>query len=249
MNAPLPRIEDHGTVDALLSEAQALLAQSGSEVPADFVVQLFGQTVPEDLARYAAEDIAMLAARGYAFLREREQGHSKVRCAPVTLPNSHERGGTTVLEALNDDMPFLVDSVLGEFAERRLTVTLVAHPVLRVDREGGQLTGLKPKGARESFIHLHIDGVRGEAECAAIATAIETVLNEVRRAVTDWRPMLARVNAIIAELKANPPPLAVEEIAEAIEFLQWLLADNFTACATTPCRPTSSCRTSRPRSA
>ena len=40
--------------------------------------------------------------------------------------------------------------------------------------------------------------------------------------------MLERVNAIIAELKTNPPPLPVDEIAEAIQFLQWLLADNFT---------------------
>ncbi len=34
--------------------------------------------------------------------------------------------------------------------------------------------------------------------------------------------------AVVAELKTNPPPLPVDEIAEAIQFLQWLLADNFT---------------------
>ena len=58
--------------------------------------------------------------------------------------------------------------------------------------------------------------------------ALETVLGEVRLAVLDWRAMRERVNANIAELKANPPPLPVDEIAEAIQFLQWLLADNFT---------------------
>jgi glutamate dehydrogenase len=40
--------------------------------------------------------------------------------------------------------------------------------------------------------------------------------------------MPGRVDAIITELKTNPPPLPVDEIAEAIQFLQWLLADNFT---------------------
>ena len=40
--------------------------------------------------------------------------------------------------------------------------------------------------------------------------------------------MLARVGEVIAELKNNPPPLPVDEIAEAIQFLQWLLANNFT---------------------
>ena len=44
----------------------------------------------------------------------------------------------------------------------------------------------------------------------------------------DWRAMLERVTASVDELKTNPPPLPVDEIAEAIQFLQWLLADNFT---------------------
>src|SRR6185437_1850472 len=58
--------------------------------------------------------------------------------------------------------------------------------------------------------------------------ALSTVLDEVRLAVQDWRPILNRVNGIVSELKANPPPLPVDEIAETIQFLQWLLADNFT---------------------
>ena len=40
--------------------------------------------------------------------------------------------------------------------------------------------------------------------------------------------MLARVGEVIAELKNNPPPLPVDEIAEAIQFLEWLVANNFT---------------------
>ena len=40
--------------------------------------------------------------------------------------------------------------------------------------------------------------------------------------------MVARVNDAIAELKANPPPVPVADIAEAIQFLEWLNANNFT---------------------
>ena len=40
--------------------------------------------------------------------------------------------------------------------------------------------------------------------------------------------MVARVNEVIAELKANPPPVPVGDIAEAIQFLEWLNANNFT---------------------
>ena len=40
--------------------------------------------------------------------------------------------------------------------------------------------------------------------------------------------MLDWLRAIIAELRANPPPLDAGEIAEAVQFLEWLAADNFT---------------------
>ena len=40
--------------------------------------------------------------------------------------------------------------------------------------------------------------------------------------------MMSRVGEVIAEIKNNPPPLPVEEIAEATQFLEWLVANNFT---------------------
>ena len=136
-----------------------------------------------------------------------------------------------MVEIVNDDMPFLVDSVMGELADRRLTVGLVAHPVFGVRRDGGKLAALGAPDAadstRESFIHIHLDPL-DPAGCGKVVRALDNVLGEVRRAVQDWRPMLERINGIVADLKTNPPPLPVDEIAEAIQFLQWLLADNFT---------------------
>jgi glutamate dehydrogenase len=40
--------------------------------------------------------------------------------------------------------------------------------------------------------------------------------------------MLARVGDLITDIKNNPPPLPVDEIAEATQFLEWLVANNFT---------------------
>ena len=40
--------------------------------------------------------------------------------------------------------------------------------------------------------------------------------------------MMARIGEMIADLKTSPPPLPAEEIAEAIQFLEWLIANNFT---------------------
>ena len=36
----------------------------------------------------------------------------------------------SVLEVFNDDMPFLVDSVMAELTERGLDISLVTHPIV-----------------------------------------------------------------------------------------------------------------------
>ena len=120
--------------------------------------------------------------------------------------------------------------VMSEIAEWKPEIRLVAHPVFGVRRTGNKLTAIDTPDAtdtRESFIHIHLGPIADDT-CGEVERALQTVLGEVRLAVLDWRAMRERVNANIAELKANPPPLPVDEIAETIQFLQWLLADNFT---------------------
>ena len=118
-------------------------------------------------------------------------------------------------------------------ASEALDIRLLVHPVFTVERdEAGKLIAFKgtrkTDGRRESFIHIHVAGLDDEAQRAAIVRALEDVLADVRVAVQDWRAMLARASEVAAELKANPPPLPADEIAEAIQFLQWIAADNFT---------------------
>ena len=215
---------------ATIEEAGAALVRRRAEIPVGFIEQLYGRVVPEDVARYGPDDLATLAARTYDFMAERKPGAPKIRCETIKLEHSADRNSVTVVEIVNDDMPFLVDSVMGEITERRLDVRLVAHPMFGVRRSGSKLTGIDAPdaaGVRESFIHIHLSPIADDA-CADLVHALEIVLGEVRLAVQDWRPMRDRVTSMVAELKTTPPPLPVDEIAEAIQFLQWLLADNFT---------------------
>ena len=86
----------------------------------------------------------------------------------------------------------------------------------------------KDQGQRESFIHVHVDGAADAAERADVVRALGDILADVRLSVQDWGAMLARVRDVIADLRANPPPLPAAEIAEAVQFLEWLAGDNFT---------------------
>ena len=132
-------------------------------------------------------------------------------------------------------MPFLLNSVLGELFENGLEPLLVVHPVIGVKRDaaGGLIAWSAELGGdggwkRESVIDIHIARLEDETRRAAITAALGEVLNEVRLAVQDWAAMRERANEAIAALATSAPPLPCEEAAEAVEFLQWLLAANFT---------------------
>jgi glutamate dehydrogenase len=221
------------TEPVVVTAVRTLLASEHPEIPKEFVGALLSEAAAEDLAGPDVRALAKLLAEAWGLLAVRQPGTPKVRLATPASDGRLDAG--SVLEVINDDMPFLLDSVLGELADRGLEVRFVAHPIFTVFRDAaGRLTGLdtarasKPDAARESFIHVQLERVEDAAQRAAIEAAVGQALADVRAAVTDWRAMMARVGELIAALKANPPPLPVAEIAEAIQFLEWLVADNFT---------------------
>ncbi|WP_245416737.1 NAD-glutamate dehydrogenase [Undibacter mobilis] len=220
---------EHAAANAAIAQAATELAARQPGIPKNFVGVLFGQVVPEDIVRYEPAELAQLAERAWQFLLEREPGKPKVRCETLKIDTSTSSRSITIVEVVNDDMPFLFDSVMGEIAERRLDVRFVAHPVINVKRESGTLAGTAESGGtRESFIHIHLEPVDDPVVRGEIVAAVERILVEVRLAVTDWRRMLERIHAVISDLKTNPPPLPVDEIGEAVQFLQWLADDHFT---------------------
>src|ERR1700722_9539146 len=218
----IPRNGDDYASVALIDAATALLTSRNRDISDDFLAKLFGLAVPDDLARYTAEQLAGIAEQSWSFLAERPAGAPKLRFEPTAAP-----AGISVLEIINDDMPFLVDSVVTELNQRGLDIRLFVHPVFVVERDlAGKLVNFKGArtvgGERESFIHLHVEGLDSAAQRAEILQTLESILADVRVAVADWQPMLARIAGVIADLRTNPPPLPVDEIAEAIQFLEWI---------------------------
>jgi glutamate dehydrogenase len=222
-----PRSDDHISA-ALIDAAADLLAKRNSDVPGEFIAKLFGLAAPEDLQRYNAADLAGIAEQSWSFLAQRSPGAPKIRFEPAAALR-----GISVLELVNDDMPFLVDSVVGELNRRGLAIRLFVHPVFVIARDGAgriiDFEDVRAAGARrESFIHFDLAGTEDTAQRVEAVDALTSILADVRVCVQDWQPMLARIHGVIADLRTNPPPLAVEEVAEAIQFLEWIADDNFT---------------------
>jgi len=203
------------------------------KAPRTFAELLFGHTNLEDLASYDAPTLAFLAEQAWEHVQQRTAGSADIRVINPTMPDGRE---ISVLEVLNDNMPFLFDSTMAELAEQGIDVTLVAHPIVAVERDGqgkllrfyGETLPAGAKGERESLIHFHIARLDSDADRERLIAGLTKTLNDVRACVTDWRAMRARVEEAIKTLNSNPPPLPIDDVAEASQFLQWLCSDNFT---------------------
>ena len=221
----------------LITAAERLLAEAADGgPPAGMAGDLFGRTAAEDLAIYAAGDIARFVGMAAALLARRIPGQPLIRLSDPELEDGARRNGpVTLVEILNDNMPFLVDSVLGELQAAGAEVRLVAHPIVSVERDGkGRLTRYLgtapalPPAIRESLIQVHVARLPLDAEKAALAARLDSLLGEIRNAISDWRPMLDRLHQAIDGYRAEPPKIGEDEIAEAVAFLDWLDDNNFT---------------------
>src|SRR5438105_2598985 len=161
MDAETPSGAEAPAARSLIEAAGARLRQGSSGAPADFAAALFSRTDPEDLVRYTASELAALAESAWSFLSERKPGAPSIRFEPSGVAAGDRAKPFSVLDIVNDDMPFLVDSVLAELTEQGVDIRLVAHPVLAVERDqSGRLTGFavpRPAagGPPEDFRHNH----------------------------------------------------------------------------------------------
>ncbi|WP_419723152.1 NAD-glutamate dehydrogenase [Sphingobium aromaticiconvertens] len=123
---------------------------------------------------------------------------------------------------INDDMPFLVDSIGSTLAAADITIYRLLHPVLSVARDGdGHLSTIleddAPGARRESMIYIEADRVDAKAR-RALETALDQTLKDVRAAVSDWPQMRA---AMETDADAIPDE-------EGAALLRWFLARHFT---------------------
>ena len=123
---------------------------------------------------------------------------------------------------INDDMPFLVDSIANALAMLDITIYRLLHPVLSVERdEKGQLSAVldddEPGARRESMIYIEADRVDAKGR-RKLEKQLRETLTDVRAAVTDW-PRMREAMAHDADTVPD---------GEGAALLRWFLARHFT---------------------
>jgi len=210
--------------------------------PPAFAELFYAHVLPADLALLPTHDRERMEASIWNLAKVRKPGEVNLR---LFNPSPLQNGWTvdhTVLEIVNEDMPFLVDSVTGELQRRGINIHLVIHPVIRVQRDAqGEIRSILKNGAgaknapgkdaaqAESIMHIQIDHILDPALLQEIEASLRLVLGDVRAAVEDWPKMRQRmVEAIETASASKLQDAADENTEEARAFLRWLDANNFT---------------------
>ncbi|ANS78397.1 NAD-specific glutamate dehydrogenase, large form [Serinicoccus hydrothermalis] len=179
------------------------------------------------------EQRSAVAAAMARLSEERGEDRAAVRVLNPTMDDGGWTSRQTVVQVVTDDMPFLVDSVLGEVGRHGLGVHQLVHPQLVVD-DSGEVLDADPKDAGdgqrvESWIYVEVDRVPDTDRREALQQDLERVLADVRRACRDWGAMRQQARAIVAELEIGPPKtVPADEIDPVVDFLKWIDDHHFT---------------------
>ncbi|HTA66522.1 MAG TPA: NAD-glutamate dehydrogenase [Xanthomonadaceae bacterium] len=193
-----------------------------------FAERLFDRVSAEDLATRASADWLAIAKGLYELLQTRKARAPVVR---VFNPDPKKDGWSaphTVIEIVNDDMPFLVDSVSLAMTRAGLTVSMLMHPVPLVARDGrGKITSVG-EGRPESIIHLEIERLADPDALKDMQAKVLSVLADVRASVEDWSAMRTKMMQIADELPTRALPVDDHRRNEIRAFLRWAADDHFT---------------------
>lgn len=147
-------------VQKVVEIARTRLEGPDGEQVGTFIAAFYADVAPDDLFAKDGDVLFGQALSAWRFAQTRTSGTAKLR---VYNPNIEEHGWRsrhTVIEVVNDDMPFLVDSLTAELTAQGREIYTIIHPVLSVarDKTGERLgDGGKGQPLAESVMFLEID--------------------------------------------------------------------------------------------
>jgi len=175
----------------------------------------------EDLADTSPDSLAPVLVEGFTQAARRTAPGPQI----ATLRYADGHGGTaTALLILNDDMPYLVDSIVMALRKQKVVASGVLNAVLPVTRDvGGIVTAVGESGSKlESYVLCLLSEELDAAPLQELVAKIEMVARDAAVVKRDLAAMKDRFTAVATAAAAHG-----EEGAEAAAFLQWARDEGF----------------------
>ena len=181
------------TVDAALTRDFLAALPPGSDTTGfeAFLERVLEDYRAEELPGVLEADLAVVLANFWRFGQRSVSPVATARVVPA-IGCDGRRLGSDVLEIIQPDAPFLVDSVMGELGDAGVAVRAMFHPFAGQDQD------------RRSMIQVWLEPMT-EARRAAVVENVLGAMSDVATAVGDFTPMRSLMARSIAELEAVAP--------------------------------------------
>ncbi len=201
-----------------------------------FMTYFFQGETLENIEKTGCYNCFSLAQTLWKNLQKRSENDIFIR---VYNPTEKEHGwesDNTIIEIIQKNTPFIMDSILEVLRNDQYNIYRLFHPIIRINRDdSGNLISVHkeeesaPGLTAESIIHIQIDKLHTKKDCQALEKKLRAVLNDIWRAVQDWRPMEGRLADTMTHLQnLSVKSIKKQTINDVIRFLDFLKNGNFT---------------------
>jgi glutamate dehydrogenase len=171
---------------------------------------------------YDIDEFVNIAIRSFKCFGHRVLGKHQIYTAnEITSEDGNE--GSTFIWIVNDDMPFIVDSITELLTREEYHIRKFINALFLVERDKNcQISNIINEYSKpnESVLYIKLDLIKDSIALNKLLADISKILLQVRTVVSDWKPVLLELNKTI-DLCSNTKD-------ENCEFLQWLSNHNFT---------------------
>lgn len=200
-----------------------------------FAKALYSNMSKEDLANRNDSDLYGAALSLWNSLEKNTSDDAVIRVFNPEVAKDGWQSSHTIVEIIAKDMPFLVDSVRMAMTRENIASHLLLHSPLKIQRDkNDKISGLSSlKAEQEStstktVFFIEIDRQTDATVIESFKKELESVLVDVSVAVEDWQPIREKLIAVSKSLPKSHKDKNDIEINETVEFLDWLVKDNFT---------------------
>ncbi len=221
----------------LAAMAHQKVSPAERELFIQFIEHLYATASYEDLTAHDRADLFAATLSFWKELYRRKPGQVKLRIFNPSLEKDGFQSKYTIIELVQDDMPFLVDSLCMELNRRELTVHTIHHTgAFKVVRDqDDKITRIYPMGtdekaaSNEAIVFIEIDRITDPAVLSDLEQSLHRILHDVCLCVEDWQKIMDKVDETIHILKKLPvSPSNKAALEESVEFLKWLSNNHFT---------------------
>jgi glutamate dehydrogenase len=232
-----PQIEDSHIIAAINALVYKNNSPSKAKVLSKLVRRFFAALPDSELESHRVEDLYGIVLAYWSDLNK-SAGGFRLRVFNPTFKADGWDSKHTVIELIQADMPFLVDSIMMALNRMNLNVHFVIHTgkIRLIRSKSSKVTDILPFDApqspgerHDSLVYIEIDRqLQGSEAIKEIEKYIIAAISDVKLVVDDFIPIKSRLIEAMNELeKLKKISKIPQKFSESVAFLNWLLDDNF----------------------